>query len=254
MEERNFINDKNLREKSLGRVEVLDKVKEVILLPYGEVMTARQVADYFEVPINSINTTTKRYREELDEYGVKTILGIELINFKNNFDQETLIKYKLNKANRSLNLYETKAIFKLAFLLEESDIAKQIREILKDEYPNVYCSLSSTPAKFKRYEDKLEYMLNEIFGDYIKIEKQIKCGDYYIDYVINELIAIECDEYGHSGYNKKREKQRQTYIENKGYTMVRYNPQKDNLIKSVIPSIMWLLNDKPELMQFAEPY
>ena len=34
-------------EKLIDKVEVLDKVKKLILLPYGDCMTRKQVADYY---------------------------------------------------------------------------------------------------------------------------------------------------------------------------------------------------------------
>lgn len=54
MDQLNIVENKELREKVSGRVEVLDKVKELLLLPQLEMMTAKQVADYYEVDIEAI--------------------------------------------------------------------------------------------------------------------------------------------------------------------------------------------------------
>lgn len=38
------------------------------------------------------------------------------------------------------------------------------------------------------------------------------------------LVAVECDERGHCYYSKHQEEERQKFIENKGYVIIRYNP------------------------------
>ena len=43
-----LIEMKDLREQMIGRVEVLDKVKNLFLIPEMNVMTVKQVAEYFE--------------------------------------------------------------------------------------------------------------------------------------------------------------------------------------------------------------
>lgn len=49
-----IINDKQIRESLMERSEVLDKVKSLFLIPGHEVMTTKQVAEYFEVGIEAI--------------------------------------------------------------------------------------------------------------------------------------------------------------------------------------------------------
>lgn len=264
MKEKDFIESKQLRESSLGRIEVLDKVKEVILLPYGEVATSKQVAEYFEAGDEAINSLVKRNREELESNGMTNVKRTDLNDvFESKYwtfksgKGKTVAEcegHSLNVTNKGLTIFTRRAILNVAMLLEESIIAKQVRELLKQECPDLYCELSLNPAKFKKHEDKLEYLLNEIFGDNIQIDKQVKCGEYYIDFVVNDLIAIECDEFGHSDYDKEKELIREQYILNKGYEVIRYNPHKDNLISKVIPSILWSLEGEKDVITFVEPY
>ena len=54
MKELEIIENKTTREKLIERVDVLDKVKKVILLPYGDSMTRKQVAEYYEVSEDTI--------------------------------------------------------------------------------------------------------------------------------------------------------------------------------------------------------
>lgn len=50
----NLIDSKDLRNKNIKHIEVLEKVKEVLLLPKLEVMTTEQVSEYYEVPVETI--------------------------------------------------------------------------------------------------------------------------------------------------------------------------------------------------------
>ena len=53
----------------MNRVEVLVKVKDLILLPSTELMTTRMVAEWFEVGHEAISTLYKRNNKELNENG-----------------------------------------------------------------------------------------------------------------------------------------------------------------------------------------
>ncbi len=56
---------------------------------------------------------------------------------------------------------------------------------------------------------------------------QMRIGPYRIDlYLLGPKIAVECDENGHSGYNKNQEAGRESFIQQAlGCSFVRFNPQ-----------------------------
>ena len=70
--EETMISNKELQEQYISRVDVLDKVKDLFLIPAMECMTPKQVADYYEVPVDTIRTTYKMNREELVSDGAVT--------------------------------------------------------------------------------------------------------------------------------------------------------------------------------------
>ena len=51
----------------LDRIEVLNKVKALLLLPGLAMVTIGQAAEYFEVTIDAIQSCYRRHREELLE-------------------------------------------------------------------------------------------------------------------------------------------------------------------------------------------
>ena len=57
----NVISDRSIRDKCVGHYEVLERVKELLLLPGTELMSIEQVADYYEVSIDHIKSLYNKY-------------------------------------------------------------------------------------------------------------------------------------------------------------------------------------------------
>lgn len=127
-----LLNQQEVRNSLISNIEILEKVKLLVLLPYGESMTTEMVAEYYEVGKEAISSLVKRNREELESNGMATLEGEKLINFKNNFDRSSLNLSKLNKANRSLMLFTRRTILNIGMLLKDSEVAKRIRVSLLD--------------------------------------------------------------------------------------------------------------------------
>lgn len=65
-----FLESKDMRDKCIGQIELLDKVKTLFLLPELDCLTTKQVADYFEVGVEAIQSQYKRNKNEFDSDGV----------------------------------------------------------------------------------------------------------------------------------------------------------------------------------------
>ena len=65
-----IIETKEEREALIERVDVLQKVKGLLLLPGLEMATTKQVADFYEVKLTTINNMILMHREELEADGV----------------------------------------------------------------------------------------------------------------------------------------------------------------------------------------
>lgn len=68
--ETDLINDEALRNQCIEHYEVLEKVKQLLLIPGTDFMSVKQVAAYYEVGIETIQSLYKDYKNELDEDGV----------------------------------------------------------------------------------------------------------------------------------------------------------------------------------------
>ena len=69
MNETQFIDDRTLRDNAVGHYEVLEKVKELLLIPDIKAMTLKQVAEYYEVDPHTIEMICNRNADELESDG-----------------------------------------------------------------------------------------------------------------------------------------------------------------------------------------
>jgi hypothetical protein len=59
------------------------------------------------------------------------------------------------------------------------------------------------------------------------MSRQFRIGPYFADLCFtDDLIVIECDEYGHHDRPAAEEVAREDFIKNQGYAMIRYNPNE----------------------------
>lgn len=124
MEENKLLEQKELRQKLIERTEVLDKVKELILLPYGDSMTTEMVADYYEVGISAIKSLVFDNENEITSNGYKTLEKEELSSFKE--------LCQIKSRAKSLAIFTRRTILNVGMLLRDSEVAKEVRTKLLD--------------------------------------------------------------------------------------------------------------------------
>ncbi|RKN43192.1 restriction endonuclease [Streptomyces hoynatensis] len=122
--ETDLLESRGLRARVADRVQALDRVKALVLLPDGTHVTTRMVADYFEVEVNAIRALIHDHREEVEANGYRVLTGTELSYFK----QLTCIQ----SSTASLALFSRRTVLNVATLLRESNVARQVRTYLLD--------------------------------------------------------------------------------------------------------------------------
>ena len=115
---------RTMRAQTAGRVDVLDKVKALALLPDGMHATTDIVAAYYEVGPDAIESVVRRYREELTENGMETLRGDALRSFN-----ETA-GLAVSSRRNSLRVFTRRTILNVGQLLADSLVAKQVRTYL----------------------------------------------------------------------------------------------------------------------------
>ncbi|MFF3558941.1 phage antirepressor KilAC domain-containing protein [Streptomyces sp. NPDC002574] len=125
-----LIESRSLRDQTIERTDVLDKVKALVTLPNGFHVTTQMVATYFEVPVETIKSVVEDNRAELEERGYRVLRGAELTEFASPFGGPANLG--LSPMARSLALFTRKAVLNIGQLLTKSEVSRQIRTYLLD--------------------------------------------------------------------------------------------------------------------------
>ncbi|ACK88099.1 gp48 [Bacillus cereus AH820] len=144
--------------------------------------TREQVAEFYDVPLETIKTVVKDNKEELNEDGYSVLLGrdvVDSLKSKNNLKeiQTKPGKYtvtfssgeELSVANRHNAIFTKRAILRVGLLLKGSEIAKEVRtQLLNIE--------EHTSTEVKTYEIDYEQDLHLKLGQAIakQWKKEVK--------------------------------------------------------------------------------
>lgn len=135
MNETKFIEDRTLRDDAVKHYDVLEKVKELLLIPEFQAMTLKQVADYYEVDPHAIEMICSRNADELDSDGVcrkkvKDFLNSQHVRAEKSSYTTTVIYdngINVSMSNSGLKIFPRRAILRIGMLLRDSNIAKEVR-------------------------------------------------------------------------------------------------------------------------------
>lgn len=141
MNSENFIERKDLRDECVGRIEVLQKVKALMLIPQLECMTLRQIAEYYEVNEDTVQKCYQRNAGEINGDGFKRAVPKDFKKIFNqtlcpnkDFRQEhgkAIVKFSdevtLVIPNRGVILFPKRAIMRFGMLLRDSRVAQELR-------------------------------------------------------------------------------------------------------------------------------
>ncbi len=150
--ELDLLEPRAVRTRHLERVNVLDKVKAVVLLPDERHATTEMVATYYEVPVKTITSVVQRNRDELVSNGLVTLRGSELREFKDRF--RTNLSSEILQTAR-LTLFPRRAILNVGQLLTDSLVAKAVRSYLLEVEEIAPPDLKKTA--YQRLLEKVEY-------------------------------------------------------------------------------------------------
>ncbi|MEU9356538.1 hypothetical protein AB0D35_00235 [Streptomyces sp. NPDC048301] len=143
-----------LRSEQMGRVEALDKVKSLVMLPDGIHLRTEEVARYFEVSTAAVRRLTDRHQQELSSNEMRLLRGAELQSFHSDmlslWAVEELGSYP--QAATRLRLFTRRTVLNIAMLLRDSDIARSVRTHLLDAEEDLRASYVSLERRVTRIE------------------------------------------------------------------------------------------------------
>lgn len=102
---------------------ILKKVKTVFFALWGggQYLTTAQLASYYSVTEDVVRQNLSRNREEFESDGVITLKGKDL-----DFVRD---KMSLTKKARAATLFPSRAVIRMGFILQESEVAAQVRTV-----------------------------------------------------------------------------------------------------------------------------
>ncbi|MFJ7943029.1 hypothetical protein ACIQ6K_05045 [Streptomyces sp. NPDC096354] len=155
-----LLESRALRIEQMGRVDVLDKVKSLVMLPDGIHVRTEDVARYFEVSTTAVRRLTDRHQGELTENGMRVLRGHELRSFHGDIlslwerkGREKPGSYP--QAATQLRLYTRRTVLNVAMLLRDSDIARCVRTYLLDAEQDLRAGHASLEHRVTRIESCL---------------------------------------------------------------------------------------------------
>ena len=209
-----LLNNQNEREiiMSEERLDILDKVKELVFMKGTEYMTTQMVADYYNVAEGTIKALVSRNNDELIKNGYKVLYKEKLKEFKGKLqDATTLNEIKFVS---QLALFNKRSILNVGMLLDKSPVAEEVRTLLLDNHEqlnNIHSKLEngeeitkedidkSDPLYFEKKEKELRQQESEIVE---RLAESIINGDMIscisisreISKIQEDLIALEKKE------------------------------------------------------------
>ena len=160
----NVISDRSIRDKCVGHYEVLERVKEILLLPGTELMSINNVADYYEVSPQRIKDLYTQNKEEIDGDGTSLVkrdfYNGGLIKKTSVEKKQTSVTYTFEDGqivtinNRGLKAFSKRAVLRIGMILQQSSVARCVR----DQLLNIE-EKSSDEAKVQDINEEQNLML-----------------------------------------------------------------------------------------------
>jgi hypothetical protein len=122
--ESKILRDKEIAKASKDQTQrILNKVKQLYFAVWqGEGRaTRKQVANFYGVPEETIDTNLRRHREEFLSDGVKVFTGEEL--------REVRFIMNLSPSSPKETIYTPRGVLRMGFILRDSEVARQVRDV-----------------------------------------------------------------------------------------------------------------------------
>lgn len=159
-----LVESRSVRDQHISRVDVLDKVKALTMLPGDTHLSVEMAATYYEVHADAIEKHIRTDREELESDGLEKLVGARLSAFK----AESGYRSRAG----SLTIIPRRALLRLGMLLRDSTVAIAVRDYLLDAERHaqapVLTEADRRAAAAKRDLSVIEAMGGIVDADYQK--------------------------------------------------------------------------------------
>lgn len=177
-----------LQNKLIDRIDVLDEIGCIELLPNTNLSTTKQVADFYGVNADAVRMLILNFRELLRKDGFKTCGANEIIEIMNNESPENKIKLSKGKGGYYLDgeflipycksgVFTKQAVLRVGMMLTESEVAERVRGKLLETNETVITPINQ--VVLNEVAEKSAYSNSPTTSD--KQEATIHDGQVVID-------------------------------------------------------------------------
>lgn len=219
---------------------MIDEKTQKILIDFNEskaMYSIEQAAAFYKTNSGRLRQCIHRNRDTFNE-------EIEV------FHGETLKKTKKVLRSHyfkisSLTIIKPRGLIRLGLLIKNNEVAEKIKKavlsepVLVDYYKDIL--LTRNQALKKQFE--IKSILSQTFSGLFEIKEEQYIGKYRVDFILNNNVIVECDEFGHRAYDQRKELERENFLKSQGYQIVRYNPDDCNTsVFEIINKILIMIN------------
>ena len=132
-----FLESHNLRDNCIERLDILNRVKALFLIPEVNLMSTGMVAKFFDVPVSTIRNCYADNSTEINADGVKSLSSKELKvasekatllpNGHSGVIAEATDGTKYNLPHTKTTYFTPRSVMRLAMLLRDSKVAREVR-------------------------------------------------------------------------------------------------------------------------------
>ncbi len=131
-----FLADPDLRASMIEHVEVLEKVRTLLLVPAFNMVHISHVASFFDVDLSTIQRCFQRNRAEIESDGVTLMSALSFLNEQFvHLEKKEAGRYlftmptgeTLALSNRPSTFFSANAVLRIAMLLGSNNVAQEVR-------------------------------------------------------------------------------------------------------------------------------
>ena len=193
MKAEQILNNQTLRDSLMEKVDVLDKLGELVNIPGTQYYTKAEVAKFYNVGLTAISSLIFDNKEEINKAGYVHKKAKELINENN---KDLVVSKKGFKeignsviANGVTGVFERKTVLRIGMLLKESKVAQKLRTYLLEVEEKAPQEIKNNALENIEKEPQ-QYIINLFSSEEnveVKQDKNIVLKEKYIGAVKKSL-------------------------------------------------------------------
>lgn len=166
------ISSKDIRNKRMEYIGIMDEIKPVKLLPVLDIATLTMVAEYFETEYSVVSGYYSGHQKELEEYGIIKMKTKDFANAGYSVDPENIrgcniVKYgdcSARVTSVGARCMSKAAIFNMALGLGRSEIADKIRTAVTAAENEVFAANEDATNNVENMAENILTFTNMEFG------------------------------------------------------------------------------------------